>query len=248
MRRWVIPAVALVVVLLLSADGWAASPTEQLRGFFTAATRVLDGPEAQGRPEQQLSTIRAMVGGIFDFREAAQLSLGSDWNARTSAEREEFVRLFADFLERALILGIATRIQVADGVKVSYLGEAVDGALASVWTTIAIKSGLDLPFNYRMIERGDRWAVRDVVIDGVSLAANYRAQFTRVIQASSYLGLVQQMKARVSRPPTPLQGAIGVADVRAPAPVRPVAPPPADLTRKESAELTSRPALPEEGM
>jgi cell division protein FtsN len=53
-----------------------------------------------------------------------------------------------------------------------------------------------------MIERGDRWAVRDVVIDGVSMAANYHAQFLRVIQSASYPELVRQIRARVS--PTPM--------------------------------------------
>ena len=243
MRCRFTPAVALLMVLLLCHDSWAGSPTEQLRGFFIAATRVLHGPEAPGQPEQRLTAIRAMVGDIFDFRAAAQLSLGPDWDARTPIEREEFVRLFADFLERSLILGIASRVQLADGVKVSYLAESVDGALASVWTTIVIKSGLDLPFNYRMIERGDRWAVRDVVIDGVSLAANYRAQFARVIQASSYLELVRQMQARVSRLPA-LSPVVAIADTRAIVPLTPVPAPPAVMW-KESTGVTSRPESPE---
>jgi phospholipid transport system substrate-binding protein len=236
MKRWVTPAAALVVVLLLAPDGWAGAPTEQLRGFFTAAARILDRPATQGQPEQRLNTIRAMVGDIFDFREAARLSLGPAWDARTPAEREEFVRLFADLVERALIFGIAARIHVGDGVQVSYLGETVDGALASVWTTIASKSGLDLPFNYRMIERDDRWAVRDVVIDGVSLAANYRAQFARVIQTSSYRELVRQMQARASTGPTPPAIASVVMDGRT---FAPLTPPRADVRRKESPEVAS---------
>jgi cell division septation protein DedD len=39
------------------------------------------------------------------------------------------------------------------------------------------------------------------VIDGVSLAANYRAQFARVIQSSSYPTLVQQLRDKVAAPP-----------------------------------------------
>jgi ABC-type transporter MlaC component len=43
--------------------------------------------------------------------------------------------------------------------------------------------------------------VYDVVIDGVSLAANYRAQFTRVIQSFVLSGLVQQRRDKVAAPP-----------------------------------------------
>jgi cell division septation protein DedD len=60
------------------------------------------------------------------------------------------------------------------------------------------RNGLELPFDYRMNERGSRWVVCDVAIDGVSLVANYRAQFARVIEASSYPELVQQIQAKVS--------------------------------------------------
>jgi cell division septation protein DedD len=84
---------------------------------------------------------------------------------------------------------------------VSFLGESLDEGHATVRTTVLGRTGQELPIDYRMVERGDRWAVRDVVIDGVSLAANYRAQFTRVIQTSSYPELVRQLQLRVSAPP-----------------------------------------------
>lgn len=87
MRRWILPVVALAVVLLFCPDGWAGSPTEQLRGFFASATRILDDPGTVRDPEARLSAIRTIVGDIFDFPEAAQLSLGPEWNARTPVER-----------------------------------------------------------------------------------------------------------------------------------------------------------------
>ena len=238
MRRRLAPVVTLAVVLFLCSEGWAASPTEQLRGFFAAATRILDDPDKEGKPEERLKAIRTIVGDMFDFREAAQLSLGPEWSARTPVERVEFVRLFADLLERSFVGGIASRIRLADGVQVSYLGESIDGALATVRTAILSKSGLELPFSYRMIERGDRWAVRDVVIDGVSLAANYRAQFVRIIQASSYGDLLRQLRARVPGTPTaPLVRTV-VEESYASAPVTPA--PPTETARPDPSEATPR--------
>jgi hypothetical protein len=48
-----------------------------------------------------------------------------------------------------------------------------------------------------MVYRNRRWAVRDVTIDGISLVANYRAQFAHVIRTSSYRDLVDRMQLRV---------------------------------------------------
>ena len=209
MRRSLVPVSFLMGILSICPDAQATSPTEQLRGFFSAATRILDSQTDEGL-EARLAAIRAIVKEIVDVPAAAQLSLGPSWSARTAAERDEFVLLFADLLERSLISAIAGRIRLPDGVQVSYLGESIDGAVATVWTTILTKRGMDLPFTYRMKARAGGWAIRDVVIDGVSVAANYRAQFLRIMQLSSYQELVRQMRARV---PETLTGSLVAAAV-----------------------------------
>ena len=221
MRRSLVPASFLIGLLSICPAAQATSPTEQLRGFFSAATRILDSETGEGS-EARLAAIRAIVKDIVDVPAAAQLSLGPNWSARTAAERDEFVRLFADLLERSLISAIAGRIRLPDGVQVSYLGESVDGAVATVWTTILTKRGMDLPFTYRMKARAGGWAIRDVVIDGVSVAANYRAQFLRIIQLSSYQELVRQMRARV---PETLTGSLVATAIAGEAPIAPGTPP-----------------------
>jgi len=47
-----------------------------------------------------------------------------------------------------------------------------------------------------MLRRGDRWLVYDVVIEGISLIANYRAQFNKIITTASYQELVRRMKTK----------------------------------------------------
>ena len=235
MRRLLVPAGFLMGVLCMGPPAQAASPTEQLRGFFSAATRILD-PQTDDGLEARLGAIRAIVKEIVDVPAAAQLSLGPNWNARTAAEREEFVRLFAELLERSLIGGIAGRIRLPDGIQVSYVGESVDGAVATVWTTLLSKRGLDLPFTYRMIERAGRWAICDVIIDGVSVAANYRAQFFRVMRSSSYQELVRQMRARVPEPLTAPPVATAIGDDVVIVSVTP-AMSPSDMKRTESPDV-----------
>ena len=193
--------IALAVVSLSLHEAWATTPTAELRAFFADATLILTDPETDGKHEERLAAIRAITRQVFDVREAAKLSLGPAWRDRSEAEREEFAHLYGDFLERAFIAWIAARAQIDGGPRVSYLGESVGGGQATVRTTVLGRNGRDLPLEYRMVERGDRWAVCDVVIDGVSLAANYRAQFTRVIQSSSYPTLVQQLRDKVAAPP-----------------------------------------------
>lgn len=250
-------ATAFGLVLSIWTSAWAGSPTDQLRGLFAAADHILD-PATVAKPLERLSAIRNLVRGAFDFREAARLSLGAEWGERTPKEQDRFVRLFTDLLERSFLSGVTSRINFGDGVKVSYLGESIDGAIAVVRTTIATRSGLEMPFDYRMVDRGGRWAVCDVAIDGVSLAGNYRAQFARVMQSSSYPELLQHIAARVSEatadsareeppassmqvasPAPPVQSAVKEKSPEPPRPlpvaiaVEPPAPPPVTLVRAD---------------
>jgi phospholipid transport system substrate-binding protein len=58
------------------------------------------------------------------------------------------------------------------------------------------KGGLEIPVDYRLQRVGDRWMAYDVAVQGVSLIANYRAQFNKIIQTSSAQTLVQRLRAK----------------------------------------------------
>src|SRR5262249_40108746 len=153
---------------------------------FAAATRILEDPALDGKPEERLAAIRVEARQMFDLREAAKLALGPGWNRLTPAEADEFAALFSELLERWFIGAIAAQTRIADGVQVTFRGETVVGPIAVVRTAMPGRSGHEVAIDYRLQQRGHRFAVYDVVIDGVSLTGNYRAQFARVIQSSSY--------------------------------------------------------------
>ena len=44
--------------------------------------------------------------------------------------------------------------------------------------------------------RGGRWLIYDILIENVSLVANYRSQFDRIIRSSSYEELVKRLKTK----------------------------------------------------
>jgi phospholipid transport system substrate-binding protein len=60
------------------------------------------------------------------------------------------------------------------------------------------RGGRLIRLDHEMVHQGKRWVVRDVTIEGISLIANYRAQFDRVMRGSSYRELVARMRDRVA--------------------------------------------------
>ncbi len=185
-------AVVAGPALLSGGRAWAGTPTSEVRGFLARAVSIAENVELA--PRERLDSVHRMLADAFDFRGAAELALGQHWRARTPAERREFVPLFADLLERSYLSQIKARVKLDGSVKIDYLGESVKGTHATVQTVVRREGREDVPFDYRMIRRGKRWLVRDVVIDGVSLVENYRAQFAKTMEGSSFRQLIVTMK------------------------------------------------------
>ena len=185
--------VACLVVLSVVA-AHAGIPTDQLRNAIERVVKTLDNPSLKGEAKvtERRAAVRKIANDIFDFSEIARRSLGRHWAARNEAEQKEFISLFGDLLERAYI----SKIDTYGGEKIVYTGERAEGDIAIVNTKIISKNGTEVPVDYRMLRKGDRWLVYDVNIEGVSLVANYRTQFNKIIQTSSYNELVKKMKTK----------------------------------------------------
>jgi phospholipid transport system substrate-binding protein len=187
-------ALAFVLVLLAGPTAWAGLPTDQLKGAIDRVVKTLEDPSLKGnaRALDRRHAVRKVADDIFDFGEIARRSLARHWQPLTEQQRSEFVRLFSDLLERSYI----SKIELYGGEKILFTGERVEGEQATVATKIITKNGTEVPIEYRLLKRGDRWLVYDVNIEGVSLVSNYRTQFNKIIQTASYQELVQKMKTK----------------------------------------------------
>jgi len=83
-------------------------------------------------------------------------------------------------------------------VKIRSVGEIVEGDRAEVRARLLGRKTQDVTVDARLVRRGDRWLVYDVAIGGVSLAGNFRSQFTKTIQDSSYDALVQRIEKKLA--------------------------------------------------
>jgi phospholipid transport system substrate-binding protein len=190
------------LVVWAPAPARAGAPTDQLKASVEQIVKVLEDPalRAEARSQERRAAIRKEAEGVFDFTETAKRALGRHWQGLAEKDRQEFTSLFTDLIERAYI----SKIERYSGERIAYAGEAVEGGLATVRTRFVTKQGTEVPVDYRMQQRGDRWLVYDVSVEGVSLINNYRTQFDKIIQTSSYAELVRKMKAaEVGAPPAP---------------------------------------------
>ncbi|MBI1726689.1 MAG: ABC transporter substrate-binding protein [Candidatus Rokubacteria bacterium] len=188
-RHRLIASIA-VVLLGLGSAAWAGPPTDQLRAYTNQVLKVLQDP-ALSLPERR-EAVKHLAEEIFEVSETAKRALGQHWLQRTPAEREEFVKLFANLLEQTYI----ARIDEFGGEKLTYVSEQIDGDRANVRARITTKNGTEVPVESRLVQKGNRWLIYDVLVENLSLISNYRSQFDRVIRTTSYDELVKRLRTR----------------------------------------------------
>jgi phospholipid transport system substrate-binding protein len=187
---------AFGLVIVLAAPALAGAPTDQLKQQVDEVIRVLSDPSLKDKTDERRAAVRKISEKVFDYEDTARRSLGQHWNERTPEERRQFVQLFGDLIERTYF----SKIDRYEGEKVRYVAEKIDGEEAVVKTTIVPSSGTEVPVDYRMHRKDGRWLAYDVVIEGVSLVANYRSQFNKIVRSESYQALVQRLQAKENEP------------------------------------------------
>jgi len=191
-RRAFVIASIFALGLVTARDAAAGQVSDQLRSRIDRVVAILEDPVLKVRPEERRAALRGAATDIFDFAEITRRSLGRHWQAATPAERDELVHLFTALLERSYL----GRIEQYSGERIVVIGDVLDGELATVRTRLVSKGGTETLVDYRLYRAGDRWMAYDVSVEGVSLVANYRAQFNKIIQASSAQALVKRLRAK----------------------------------------------------
>lgn len=185
----------LASLLFLTSNVFADGPTLQIKSAVDRVTQILTDPQLQGevKNKERRRLLRQAILSRFDFKEMAKRSLGPEWRRRTPEEQSEFVRIFTDLLEKAYV----GRIESYNNEKFIYTGERIDEPYAEVSSKIVTSKGEEFTINYKLHRVGNDWKVYDVVVEDISLVNNYRSQFSRVLNESSYDELVSRMKQKL---------------------------------------------------
>lgn len=182
---------------LASHVPWAAAgePMEKVRQTVDTVLTIVNNKALQ--PQERRTQIRQAVLQRFGFEEMAQRSMGQHWRSLTPQQRQEFVELFTDLLERSYMSRIESYKAGPQGVR--YLKEGIEDDRAVVHTEILSERDLAAMVDYKLLHKDGDWKVYDIVIEGVSLVNNYRIQFNTIILKDSYAGLVKQMRTKLAQ-------------------------------------------------
>lgn len=194
MKRQIAP-LSMIILLLLSLPLYAGAPLDAIQANVNKVLEVLRDPKLKAASAKELKKEKLLpiYERMFDDVELSRRSLARHWNAMDAAQRQEFVLLFRQVLEKAYI----DKIFAYSDEKIVFDREImVSGSQAEIQTRV-ITSSKEIPIYYRAILKGGDWKVYDVVIENVSLALNYRTQFNDILAKNTVEHLLETLRKKV---------------------------------------------------
>lgn len=170
------------------------SAKERVMDTVDQVMRILSDQQLKA-PEYALERrqlVKQSVNRLLDYEEMGKRTLGAQWKHLTVAEQDEFLSLFRQFLSNSY----ESQFEAYSDEQVKYSGERQKSGFAEVRTVLVASKG-NIPFDFRLIWKAGQWWVYDMVVDGISLVKNFRAQFSRIIRASSFQGLLVKLKTKL---------------------------------------------------
>ena len=194
-RAALVGAAALLGVVGVT---WAAAPPAAdgplavTRGVLERSNAIVrDG----GDRRQKLLALGALLNDFLDTEALARLAAGKHLTGRSPEETAEFLRLFRELFIRTYV----QRLLLFDAPDFAYGEEHVTGDTATVGTQIVTpRDRFAVDYTLRRTPRG--WRATDILVEQVSLAQNFRAQFDTALAKDSFQDLLERLRKKVGGP------------------------------------------------
>ena len=128
------------------------------------------------------------------FESMTRRAVGPGWRQFTPDQKAEATKLFT----KLIIRSYSEKFTPGEQPDTKYLKSSSPGAGKVEIPTITVYKGSRYNVTYRMEDRG-KWMVTDILAEGVSLVANYRAQFDALVKKGGAGAVIASLKQSVER-------------------------------------------------
>jgi len=188
----------LLVLTAIPALADGDQPIEALQKGVEAGFRILKDPEFGDakRKDDQQQKLRIILQQLFDFREFSRRVLASNWKIFTPSQREEFVRVFTEFLGKFYLGKLQEKYK---DERLIYVGQEMISVTRALVNIKVVWKGQKIPVDLRMIKRKGLWKVYDIQVLGISAVRNYRAQFQSILRKETPGQVIERLKQKIEQ-------------------------------------------------
>ena len=166
-------ALAFAVIAGVSAASGAVAAGQTAAEFISViGTDVLQEMRADVPLAQKEDYFRQMLRQDADLEGISRFVLGPYWRVASAEQRQEFQRLFEDYIIRS----DGPMLVQHSGGTFRVTGSRSDPAGVIVTSQIASPQGQPIEMDWRLGLSDGRYKIQDVSVDGVSAAMSRRSQ------------------------------------------------------------------------
>jgi phospholipid transport system substrate-binding protein len=189
--------IAALLGLLVPIQGALAnpgSPDAVIESAVTELAEKLNGRKSELAEDKD--ALYALIDDIllprFDRKFAAQLVLAKHWRTASEDERTRFIDAFYNSLLEKYADGILEfdeeRIDV-----IPFRGD-LEARRSLVKTNVTLDDGTRVPVHYDLVNRGDRWLIFNVKVEGISYLSNYKKELDAEIRKTSLIAVIERLE------------------------------------------------------
>jgi phospholipid transport system substrate-binding protein len=142
-----------------------------------------------------IASVKPVIGKILNFGVMTKRSIGPGWRQLTPAQQEEATKLFTTLILRTY----TAKFTPGECPSVDYKTSSSTAPGRVEIPTTSIYRGSRYDVIYRMEEQNGSWLITDVIIEGVSLVADYRAQFDSEFKSGGSQAVMQALRRSVAQ-------------------------------------------------
>ena len=189
-------AAAMVSLGVMFSHVGAAQASDATSVVKEKQTALFDALKQSGSSNQK--KIDGLFDEMLDYSALAEASLGSEWAARTDAEKAQF----SDLLKQLVRKAYERNLKKTLNFTIEYVAEESVGGAALVKTKAVPKGDSreePIEIAFKLSNKSGSWKVIDIVTEGVSLVSSYRSQFTKIVKKDGFSKLIQKMKDKIAK-------------------------------------------------
>jgi len=186
---------SILVLLMSYLPVYASAPLEDVQANVNKVLDVLRDPKLKAGSAKEIKKekLRDIYKVMFNEVELSKRTLGRNWNKLNPVQRQEFVHLYEQVLEKSYI----DKILTYTNEKVIFYKEMKLSENQAEVQSKTITSSKEIPIFYRVIMSDGAWKVYDVVVENVSLVQNYRSQFNEILVKNTPEQLLEILRKKV---------------------------------------------------
>jgi phospholipid transport system substrate-binding protein len=187
-------SVGLIFVAGALAPVRSASTPDPMQQTKEAIDQVLAVLRDRQTPiQQRRRELHRLAIEHLDFTDMARSSLGYHWRDLDDDQRKQFTQMFTAFMEESYL----DKIQDYSNFDVKVFRKISLGPdSAEVFADVIQEGREPIHLLFSLRRENGQWMIYDVAIDNVSMVANYRNQFNRVINNQGFETLIADLQRK----------------------------------------------------